>query len=351
MAVLITANAQLNSKKVGPVYIVNNTTGSQMVLSVIETTENDSFHYQLQLNDIKTTRLLKSREIIHAKKQIDQEQIIGKTGDVLWIIADSLAGYNVHTLEIAVTETAIAAVNSFMKNNFSRLHNSYLLDEAEQVMYVSAENGKHYKLYANLTMESDAGNSNESPDDFSYEFAAVYKLYGKYNLKYALSCIDTMNNRLYIMGSTKETTQALSYFDAGIYPERDEQRQLTSIPFNVHEDKIDFSKKKPVTAAQKYYGAAFLQHKFYTTVWHGKNEEHLILYRSGAGNQAKLCIALIDQQGKEKWNCNTGISYLNFTDYLVTENCLVIWMDEYKKTAQLQAAFYIQLNDGKTIKP
>jgi hypothetical protein len=59
-------------------------------LSVVETNENDIFHYQLQLHDTKTTLLLKSREIIIAKKQIEQEQIIGKTGNVLCVITDSL---------------------------------------------------------------------------------------------------------------------------------------------------------------------------------------------------------------------------------------------------------------------
>jgi len=348
ITVLITVNAQQSSKKLGPVYIITNAEGSQSVLSVVETNENDIFHYQLQLHDIKTTQLLKSREIIVAKKQIEQENIIGKTGNILWVITDSLAGYNVHTLEMAVTETAIACVNSFMKNNFSRLHNSYLLDEAEQVMYVSAENGNRYKMYPNLTMMPDTGGSNESPDDFSYEFAADYKLYGKYNLKYALSCIDTMNNRLYIMGSKKETTQSLSYFGAAVYPERDEQRQLTSIPFNVNGDKVDFSGNNPVTAAQKYVGAAFLQNKFYTTAWHGKNGEHIVLYRSGTGSNATLCVALIEKSGKEAWHYNTGIAYLNFNDYLVTENNLLLWMDEFSKVKQTQKVFYIALDDGNT---
>jgi hypothetical protein len=215
-------------------------------------------------------------------------------------------------------------------------------------MYVSAENGNRYKLYPNLTMMPDNGGSNEAPDDYSYEFAADYKLYGKYNLKYALTCIDTMDNRLYILGSKKETTQALSYFGAGIYPERDELRQLTSIPFNVNGDKIDFSKNKPLITSQKYFGAAFLQNKFTTTAWHGKKGEHIIFYRSGPGGSATLSIALIDKAGKEAWHCNTGIAYLNFSDYLVTENDLLLWMNEFSKVKQIQKVFYIALEDGKT---
>jgi hypothetical protein len=124
ITVLITPNTQQSGKKVGPVYIVTNASGSQMVLSVVETNENDIFHYQLQLNDVKTTQLLQIKEIISAKKQIKQEQIIGRLGTVLWVLSDSLTGYDVHTLEIAVTETDVASVNSFMKNNFSRQHNS-----------------------------------------------------------------------------------------------------------------------------------------------------------------------------------------------------------------------------------
>lgn len=348
MAVSIPVNAQHGGKKVGPAYIVSSAAGSQSVLSVVERNENDIFHYQLQLNDIKTTQLIKSRDIITAKKQIEQEQIIGRLGSVLWILSDSLTGYDVNSLEIVVTEAKIASTFSFMKNNFSRGYNSYLLDEAEQVMYVNAENGKRYKMYPNLNIEPDTGSSNESADDFSYEFAADYKLYGKYNLKYALSCIDTMDNRLYIMGSKKETTQVLSYFGAGVYPERDEQRQLTSIPFNENGDKIDFSKDKPVTAAQKYVGAAFLQNKFYTTAWHGKNGQHIVLYRSGTGSSATLCVALIEKSGKEAWHYNTGIVYLNFSDYLVTENNLLLWMDEFSKVQQTQKVFYIALIDGNT---
>lgn len=347
MVVSIAANAQ-SSNKTGPAYMVNITNSDQAVLSVLETKIKNTFHYQLQIIDCKNAALIKSKEIIIAEKQIDQEQIIGKMGSILWILNDNITGYDVHTLEIAVTETNIASVNSFMKNNFSQQHNSYLLDEAEQVMYVSAENGNRYKLYPNLAMVPDSGGSNESADDFSYEFAAEYKLFGKYNLKYALSCIDTMENRLYILGSKKETTQAFNYFGAGIYPERDEQRQLTSIPFNVNGDKIDFSKSKPLTAAQKYVGGAFLQNKFYTTTWHGKNGEHIILHRSGPGNSATLCVALIDKSGKEAWHYNTSIAYLNFNDYLIAENSLVLWMDEYINGTQTQKVFYIELSNGNT---
>jgi hypothetical protein len=346
MSISITANAQNSSRKIGPVYLASNT--SQCVLSVIETKDKSVYHYQLQLNDCKTAALIRSKEIIVAKKQIEQEQIIGRMGNVLWILADSLTGYDVNTLEVAVTETGIASINPFMQNNFSRLHNSYLLDEAAQVMYISAENGDRYKLYPDIKMIPDSSSSDKVPDDFNYEFAADYKLYGKYNLKYVLSCIDTLNSRLYIMGSPKETSQVLSYFGVSIYPERDEPRQLTTIPFAANDDKVDYSRNKPVTVAKKYFGAAFLQNKFYTTTWHGKNGEHIILYRNGAGSKATLSIAMLDKSGKEKWNWNTGIAYLNFNDYLIAENSLLLWMDAYSNGKQTQKLFYISLEDGKT---
>jgi hypothetical protein len=347
MAVSIAANAQ-SSKKTGPVYIINSTDSNQAVLSVIETKIKSTYHYLFQLNDCKNAAMIKSKEIIKAEKQIDQEQIIGKMGSILWVLTDSLTGYDVNTFEVVVTETSIATINPFMKNNFSRLHNSYLLDEAAQVMYISTENGDRYKLYTDMRMVPDSSSSDKAPEDFNYEFDADYKLYGKYKLSYALSCIDTLSNKLFILGSKLETSQVLSYFGVSVFAERDEMRQLTIIPFNTNGDKVDFSKNKPITAPQQYFGAAFLLNKFYTTAWHGKNSEHIILYRSGRGSKATLCVALIDKAGKEKWKYNTRIAYLNFNDYLVTENRLVLWMDAYSNGEQKQQAFYITLEDGKT---
>lgn len=348
LAISITANAQNSSTKIGPVYLVNNTDSSHSVLSVIETKSNTAFHYRLQLNNIESAATVKHKEIIIAKKQIEQEQIIGRMGNVLWVLSDSLMGYDVNTLEVAVTETNITRHNPFMQNNFSRFHNTYLLDEAAQVMYVGTENGDRYKLYTDINMIPDSSVSDKAPDNFSYEFAAESKLYGKYNLKYALSCIDTLDSKLYIIGSKKETAQVLSYYGVSIFPERIELRQLTTIPFNANGDKIDFSKNKPTTAPQKYSCAAFLLNKFYTTAWHGKNGEHILLYRSGTGSKATLSVAMPDKNGNQKWNVDTGILYADFNDYLIEENSLIIWMDVHNKGEKRQQVFYIRLKDGNT---
>lgn len=345
MAISTTADAQ-SSRKIGPVYIVKNTDSGEAAISVFETKINARFHYQLQLTEVKTATVINRNEILVAEKPINQEQIIGKLEGAFWILTDSLTGYDINTLGPVVTETDIVSINPFMKNNFSRMPNSYLLDEAAQVIYVGAENGDRYKLYPDIIMIPDTGSSYNAPENFSYEFAADYKLYGKYNMKYALSCIDTLDSRLFIVGSKKETGEVLSYFGVGVYPERDEMRQFTSIPFNVDGDRIDFSKNKPVTSPQQYFGAAFLLNKFYTTVWHGKNGEHIILYRSGPGTKATLSIAMLYNTGKEKWKFNTGVAYLNFSDYLITENSLLIWMDVWNKGMQVQQTFYISLKDG-----
>ena len=76
-------------------------------------------------------------------------------GDVLWLYLDSLMGYNVRSLEPVETETIIAAKNVFMLNNFSRYANSFLLDEAAGVLYLTAADGERYKLYPDLTMKPD----------------------------------------------------------------------------------------------------------------------------------------------------------------------------------------------------
>lgn len=347
MAISTTVIAQ-SSRKIGPVYSVKITDSSEAAISVIETKSNARYHYQLQLTDVKTARIINRNEIINAEKPISQEQIIGKLEGVLWILADSLTGYDVNTLKLVVTETEIASINPFMKNNFSRMPNSYLLDEAAQVMYMSAENGDRYKLYPDMIIMPDSTTSDQAPDDFSYEFAAEYKLYGKYNLKYALSCIDTLDNRLFILGSKKETAQVLSYFGVGIYPEQNEVRQLTSIPFNPSGDHIDFSKNKPITSPNNYFGAAFLLNKFYTTAWHGKDGEHLIFYRSGSGAKATLSIAMLDKTGKQLWKSDTGIACLNFNDYIITEESLLVWLDAWNKGEQTQKTFFISLKDGIT---
>jgi hypothetical protein len=235
-----------------------------------------------------------------------------------------------------------------MKNNFSRLTNSYLMDEAADLIYLTTESGEQYRMHPDFSLVPDSGNSDQVPETYRYEFAADYKINGKYNLAYALSCIDTLAGNLYILGSTAETSQVLDYFGVSISTISDEMRQLTTIPFNVKEDRIELSKTKPVTAEQKYVGGAFLLNKFYTSAWHGKNGEHLIIYRSGAGSKAALSLAMMDKTGKENWTYDTGMAFDDFNDYLIGESSLVLWMDEYTKGEQTQKAFFVNLEDGNT---
>ena len=93
------------------------------------------------LHDGQTIQLQKEKEIPVADT-ITNDNVIGCLKNVLWILTDSLVGYDVHTLEVVVTETAIAVKNPFMQNNFGKLPNDYLLDEAAKVLYIGAENGE-----------------------------------------------------------------------------------------------------------------------------------------------------------------------------------------------------------------
>jgi hypothetical protein len=52
--------------------------------------------------------------------------------------------------------------------------------------------------------------------------------------------------------------------------------------------------------------------------------------------------------GKEKWTYDTGLAYKGFTDYLLGENSLVLWMDEHSNGKQSQKAFFINMEDGHT---
>ncbi len=207
LAVSVTACAEIKGRKIGPVYCIDHADGGQSILSVIETKKDSLFHYHLQLNDSKNASLLKDKEIIVTTKQIEHEQIIGKMRDILWILNDSLTGYDARSLETVATENSMASMNAFMKNNFSDLTNNYLADEAAQVIYLTSANGEGYKLYPNFIILPDTTISDKAPENFSYEIASDYKIYGKFNMKYALSCIDTLADRLYIKGDETETKE------------------------------------------------------------------------------------------------------------------------------------------------
>ena len=340
--------AQNGSIKTGPVYATGN--NGSTILSVTESKEKTGWRYSLQLTSIQNGALLKSNEVANTEKQFTPEQVIGKLGNLLWIFTDSLCGYNTVTLEKEVTESSLAALHPVLKNNFARVNNSYLLDEGAQVLYLHTADDKGYKLYPGLRLQPDNSRNEAAPDDYNYEFAAGYNLYGRYSLKNALTCTDTLNNQLYIIGSKKETGQILSFYGSGIFSEQDVKRQLTIIPFSETDERMDFSKNKPRTVAKQYPGAALLTQKFYTGAWQGPNGEHLLIYRNGKGSSATLCVAMVDNTGKEQWNYCTGIAALHFNDYLVTPQYLAIWMDVPKNGAVAQQVFYITLQNGVTQK-
>jgi hypothetical protein len=329
-------------KKTGPVYFVN-AGDKHAMLSVAVVKEDEKYTCAIQLHDLQNGSVIKQRGI-NSINNITPEQVIGRMANTLWLYIDSLVGYDVQTLEPVATETAIAAKNPFMQNNFSAYANNYLLDEAAQVMYISAENGERYKLYPQgfLMKPDDTASDPPQDENFSYEYAAEYKVNNRYELQYALTNIDTFNQHLYILGSEKETGQVLSYYGSGIYPERDEMRRLTIIAYNQNGDKIDYEQNKPYSSGKQYFKAGFLQKKFFTSAWHGTNGERLILYEK----DKKLSVCLIDKNGNEKWNINTKQFVNNFIDYLVDDKYLVMWF-----ISKDDSFISIDLSAGTAVQP
>ncbi len=342
-------------RKIGPVYVVDLSDNRQQVLSVLEWKEVSGktiYHYFIQLNDLQTAAIVNQKEIAVIKdKPMDPEQFIGRMGKLFWVLTDSLTGYNETTLEVAATESDIAGKNPFMKNSFSRRHNSYLLDEFAQVMYVGAEDGERYKLYPEgLLMKPDNTSSDLGPDGFSYEFAAEYKINDRYNLQFAISGIDTLSGSMYLLGSEKEISNMLTFEGSTIYPVQDESRQLTIVPYHVTGEKIDYQKDKRVTGKINYFKAGFIQRKFSTVVWRSKREERIIVFHSNKTNKAALCFAMIDAKGNEKWTFSSGYGISDFTDYLLFENQLLVWFNtSQKETGKQQSTFIsIGMMDGKS---
>lgn len=321
-------------RKTGPVYIVSNANGSEAVLSVAEykSTADNSWHYFLKLHAVKDNRELNKREIaVTHDKPLNHEQLIGRLGNTFYVVTDSLTGYDMQTLEPIVTESAIIARNPFMKDHISRKHNNYLLDEGAEVMYVSAENDDRYKLYPGASIvKPDDGKNEQAPDNYSYEIAANYTLYDRYEIKDALACIDTAYNNLYILGSKRETGYVLSYFGTAIFPEREENRQLTIVPYQADGEKLDYQKNSPTTGTHNYFKAGFLNSKCCTTAWKNKQGERIILFNTNTQKQL-LCVALVNKQGKEKWRIETGRAANIFVDYLLGEGNLLLWFNNPNK--------------------
>lgn len=342
-------------RKTGPVYIVNNPDRSQSVLSITEykNSADNSWHYYLLLNAIKDNAELKRKEIaVTQDKPLEHEQLIGRLGNIFLVVTDSLVGYDEYSLEPVVTSSTIIDANPFIKDKLSKHHNSYLLDEAARVLYLRDENGDAYKLYpGSQVLKRDDGKNEPAPDDHSYEFAAAYKLYDRYDLRSAITCIDSGDSKLYILGSEKETRNVLSYFGTSIYPEAEENRQLTIIPYHAEGEKLDYKKNPPVRGTEKYFKGGFLQNKFSTTAWKTKPGERIILFQTNT-IKPTLCVALIDKDGKEKWRLDTLMAANVFIDYLVSENNLLVWLNgpRDKGNSSGMSVLNIDLVQGNLVK-
>lgn len=329
-------------RKTGPVYFVESNGVNAMLYMQVKQ-EGETYHYSLCAYDLQKAQLIRQKEIA-AVKDANTERLIGKMGDLFWVLADSLIGYDVFTLEPVVTQTMIAEKHPFMQNNFSNFPNNYLLDEAAQVLYITAEDGERYKLYPDLSLKPD-DTSADLPEDenFSYEFSAEYKVNDRYALKYALSNVDTFNQHLYILGSDKETGQVLSYYGSSIYPDKEEMRQLTIIAYKADGEKIDYSSNKPVTINKQYFRGGFLQKKFFAAAWHAAAGERIILHEK----DRKFSAAFIDNAGKEKWNVNTPYFFNNFNDYLINDKYFIGWFT----TNGGETFVCIDLQSGAVLKP
>lgn len=317
-------------RKTGPVYIVKDENGTESVLNVAEykNTTDGNWQYFLQRHAVKDNRELGRKFIaITHGKPIDPGQLIGMLGNIFYVIADSLLGYDVHTLEPVTTEASLTAANPFMKDNFSRQHNNYLLDEAAAVMYIRAENDDRYKLYpASSILKADDGNNDPAPEDYSYEMNANYRLYDRYSIKDGVTCIDTADNKLYILGSEKETGYVLSYFGTGIFPEHEAERQVCIVPYHADGEKLDYAINPPQINHATYFKGGFLQRKLYTSAWRNKQGERIILFQTNTKKQM-VCVAMVDREGKERWRTEIGYAANTFIDYLAADGNLLLWFN------------------------
>lgn len=340
--------------KSGPVYLVTDETGARSVLSVAEykSAGDSSWHYFMQLHAVKDNRALSRKEIaITHSKPLDPAQLIGRLGNIFYVVADSLVGYDVHTLEPIVTEASIISANPFMKDNISHQPNNYLLDEAAAVLYIRAEKDDRYKLYPGSSVfKPDDGNNEQAPEDYNYEVNANYRLYDRYTIKDALTGIDTADNNFYILGSEKETGYVLSYFGTAIYPDREENRQLTIVPYHADGEQLDYKKNPPKTQKATYFKSGFLLHKFCTTAWKSKQGDRIIIFETNT-KKKMLCVALVDKEGKEKWRIETGRATNTFIDYLVSDGNLLLWFNtpNREKNAFETGVVNVDLGNGNMI--
>lgn len=328
MTIAMQNSAQVKSqiKKIGPAYFVNTGMGVGLLYVTEEKTQTH-FHYHLELINPSNKNEIKKQQLFSRQQAINPENIIGRLHENIWILGDSLVGYNVHSLQPVITETMIAEKNPFMQNNFTRYPNSYLLDEGAGVFYINSASGNGYKLYPDdLTLQADDGKNEPAPDDYSYEFAAAYKVNDRYDIQYALSNIDTSENKLYILGSDKETSQVISYYGTAIYADREELRHISIMHFNNNENNIEHT-KMPETKQNAYRRGGFLNKKFSERAWKGNKNERIILYQQRQSTVSKMAVAMLDKNGNETWKALTEKDFSSFNDYLINEQLLVLFFE------------------------
>lgn len=345
MSIAMQNTAQIKNQviKIGPAYFVNTNAGTAILYVSQEKTQS-GFEYSLSLHNATGHNEIKRQQLFSKQEAISAENIIGSLANNIWILGDSLVAYDMNTLQPVITEAMIAEKNPFMLNNFTRYPNSYLLDEGADIFYINSASGDGYKMYTNdLTLKKDDGKNEVAPDDYSYEFAAEYKINNRYDIRYALSNIDTSENKLFILVSDKETGQVISYYGTAIYADREELRHISILPFNSVENNIN-RRSRPVTRQASYARGGFLNVKFSGRAWKGKNSERIILYSSKKNN---LAAAMIDRDGNERWKITTEKSITGFHDYLINHQYLVLFFDT--SVAADAGYTFIDLSNGKSI--
>ncbi|HMO61951.1 MAG TPA: PA2928 family protein [Ferruginibacter sp.] len=340
------AQAKPTIQKTGPAYLVTTNPGTG-ILYVAQEKNQNSFTCYLQLHDAATATLLKKQLLFSGQEPANHEKIIGSLKNTIWILGDSLVAYDMITLKPVITEAAIIENNTFMANNFASYPNAYLMDEGAQVLFITAANGNAYRLYpANMQLQEDAGINDPAPEEFLYEFAAEYKVNNHYALKYALSNVDTIANKLYILGSDKEVGQVARYYGAAIDAGNPEARRITIMPIDKTANGLD-KKQSPVTKKNAYQAGGFLNNKFGATAWHGQQGERIIIHQQKRGSHSKMAVTLIDKEGNETWNIVTGTGPDFFTDYLINDEYLVLF---HNASPAIGAGFTsITLKNGKSV--
>jgi hypothetical protein len=339
-------------KKQGPCYIIELPGKGKAMLAMITETRNEGiFNYLVQI-DLQTGKLIRKRSIETGNKPVTAENVIEKMGSELWLYTDSLRAYDILSLETRITETMIATANPLMKDNFSTYVNAYLLDEATNVLYITAADGSRHKLYAGkLVLKPDNTNSEAFDEEgYSYEYAAEYKLHDRYQLKYALGNVSLYNNKVYILGTEKETGNVISYYGSGIYAENPGMRSLSIYNISDNKEKVAVGGRLLFTSRRKYANAGFLKKKFFERVWQGNTGEHLLIFESNIKMNPTLSVAKTDSTGAELWLTDTGLPMTAFTDYLITEDGnLVLWFELPVKEKGIVQSAAVIIQKGKKL--